>query len=351
MIFLWNIDKKSAIFSLLNQFLFKFFWEITVENLLQVENLSAAYGKAQVVSGLSLHMDKGEILALVGESGCGKSSVSLALTRLLPPSATISADKILFNPGDKAVDLSRLPEKKLRRYRGGGIAYIFQEPSVSLNPVISVGEQISEVLELHRPELKDQNAEIIRLLEQVGIPDARNRIKAYPHELSGGMQQRIMIAMALAGNPQLLVADEPTTALDVTVQAQILELLKKLCKERNMAVLLISHNLGVVATLADRIAVMYAGKIVETAPTQELIRFPKHPYTRALLAAVPVLGKKCGRLETIPGFVPAPDDYPAGCRFAPRCSLQHEKCLQNSPGLEEVSPNHFCSCFVKPEAL
>ena len=321
------------------------------EILLQAENLNAAYGKSQVVSEISLHIDKGEILALVGESGCGKSSVSLALTRLLPPSAKISADKILFNPDDKPVDLSKLPEKKLRKYRGGGIAYIFQEPSVSLNPVISVGEQIAEVLELHRPEIKNQTAEIIRLLEQVGIPDAAKRIKAYPHELSGGMQQRIMIAMALAGNPQLLVADEPTTALDVTVQAQILELLQKLRKERNMAVLLISHNLGVVGALADRIAVMYAGKIVETAPAQELIRFPQHPYTKALLAAVPVLRKKCSRLETIPGFVPAPDDYPAGCRFAPRCSFQCEKCRQTVPELEEVSPGHFCSCFLKQEGL
>jgi oligopeptide/dipeptide ABC transporter ATP-binding protein len=316
------------------------------EILLQAEHLCAAYGKAQVVSDVSLRIDKGEILALVGESGCGKSSVSLALTRLLPPSAKISAEKILFTAEGETADLSKLSEKKLRKYRGGKIAYIFQEPSVSLNPVITVGEQIAEVLTLHRPEIKDHNKEIISLLEQVGIPDAPNRIKAYPHELSGGMQQRVMIAMALAGNPQLLVADEPTTALDVTVQAQILELLQKLRRERQMAVLLISHNLGVVGALADRIAVMYAGQIVESAPAKELISSPQHPYTRALLAAVPVLGKKCGRLETIAGFVPAPDNWPTGCRFAPRCPQRCEKCSSAQVELKEISPDHTCSCLM-----
>ncbi|MBE6378418.1 MAG: ABC transporter ATP-binding protein [Lentisphaerae bacterium] len=317
------------------------------EILLQADRLCAAYGKAQVVSDVSLYMEKGEILALVGESGCGKSSVSLALTRLLPPSAKISAEKILFTANGETADLSKLPEKKLRKFRGGKIAYIFQEPSVSLNPVITVGEQIAEVLTLHRPEIKDQNKEIITLLEQVGIPDAPNRVKAYPHELSGGMQQRIMIAMALAGDPQLLVADEPTTALDVTVQAQILELLQKLRKERQMAVLLISHNLGVVGALADRIAVMYAGQIVECAPAKELISSPRHPYTKALLAAVPVLGKECGRLETISGFVPAPDNWPAGCRFAPRCPYRTQKCDTLMPESKELSPGHICSCFME----
>lgn len=316
------------------------------EILLRAENLSAAYGRAEVVSGISFFIRRGEVLALVGESGCGKSTASLALTGLLPPAAKITADKIEFASGEKMVDLSKLPDRKLRKYRGGGIAYIFQEPSVSLNPVINIADQIAEVLTLHRSEVKDQRREIISLLEQVGIPDAPNRLKSYPHELSGGMQQRVMIAMALAGNPQLLVADEPTTALDVTVQAQILELLQRLRKERQMAVLLISHNLGVVSALADRIAVMYAGKIVETAPAKELISNPLHPYTRALLAAVPVLGKKCGKLETIPGFVPPPDEYPAGCRFAPRCQRKMEKCPHNSPELIEVSPGHCVGCFL-----
>ena len=318
--------------------------------LLQVEKLSAAYGSAEVVSQVSFSIARGEVLALVGESGCGKSSASLALTGLLPPAAKISAEKILFNPDGNVVDLSKLPEKKLRKYRGGGIAYIFQEPSVSLNPVINVFDQIAEVLELHRPDVTDARQEVIKLLEQVGIPDAPNRLKSFPHELSGGMQQRVMIAMALAGDPQLLVADEPTTALDVTVQAQILELLQKLRKERKMTVLLISHNLGVVGALADRIAVMYAGRIVEIAPRSELISNPRHPYTRALLAAVPVLGKKCGKLQTIPGFVPPPDDYPTGCRFAPRCEFAADKCRSGEIGFTEVAPEHFCRCCRIQEA-
>lgn len=315
------------------------------QNLLQVKNLSVAFGKAEVVSGISFSIARGEVLALVGESGCGKSSASLAVARLLPPIAKISADAINFTVSDReTADLNKLSLRQLRKFRGGRIAYVFQEPSVSLNPVMTVYAQIAEVLDLHRPEVKDYDAEIIRLLEAVGIPDARNRLKTYPHELSGGMQQRVMIAMALAGNPDLLIADEPTTALDVTVQAQILELLRNLQKERNMAVLLISHNLGVVSTLADRIAVMYAGKIVETAPAGKLINDPRHPYTKALLAAVPQLGKNRSRLQTIPGFVPPPGEYPAGCRFAGRCPYQTARC-DTQPDFQEVTPGHFSACF------
>ena len=320
------------------------------EILLQVEHLSAAYGSAQVVSDVSLHIKKGEILALVGESGCGKSSVSLALTRLLPPTAKISAEKIIFSAEGESTDLSKLREKKLRRFRGGKIAYIFQEPSVSLNPVITVGEQIAEVLTLHRPEIKNQRSEIITLLEQVGIPDAPNRIKAYPHELSGGMQQRVMIAMALAGDPQLLIADEPTTALDVTVQAQILELLQKLRKERQMAVLLISHNLGVVGALADRIAVMYAGKIIESAPAKELISAPRHPYTKALLAAMPNLDTK-GPLYAIPGTPPDMTAPPAGDAFAPRnpraMVIDH---LRQSPAFFVTQTHWAATWLLHPDA-
>jgi oligopeptide/dipeptide ABC transporter ATP-binding protein len=214
-----------------------------------------------------------------------------------------------------------------------------------------VRAQVAEVLPLHRPEIKDQDSEIIRLLSQVGIPDAPNRLKAFPHELSGGMQQRVMIAMALAGNPELLIADEPTTALDVTVQAQILELLDRLRKERNMAILLISHNLGAVSALADRIAVMYAGKIVETGSKNEIISSPAHPYTKALLAAVPQLGRSCSRLQTIPGFVPPPDKYPAGCRFADRCSFVKPECRASEPPATESSPGHLCYCFNTEEKL
>ena len=314
--------------------------------LLQAEKLSVAYGKAQVVSGISFAIRRGEVLALVGESGCGKSSTSSALLRLLAPQAAISAEKILYHSPGETVDLHSLPEKKLRKFRGGKIACIFQEPSVSLNPVMTVRAQIAEVLTLHRPEIKDQDSEIIRLLSQVGIPDAPNRLKAFPHELSGGMQQRVMIAMALAGNPELLIADEPTTALDVTVQAQILELLDSLRKERNMAILLISHNLGAVSALADRVAVMYAGKIVETGKVKEIISAPKHPYTRALLAAVPRLGRNCGRLQTIPGFVPPPDKYPAGCRFADRCQSVKPECRESDPPEIKYSASHCCCCFA-----
>ena len=284
------------------------------EPLLQVEKLSVAFGRAEVVSGISFAIRRGEVLALVGESGCGKSSASLALAGLLPPAAEISAEHINFHTGQTVTDLYRLPEKQLRKIRGGKIAYVFQEPSVSLNPVMTVRSQISEVLELHRPEVSDYDREIIRLLEQVGIPDAAGRLKAYPHELSGGMQQRVMIAMALAGEPELLIADEPTTALDVTVQAQILELLHELQKQRNMAVLLISHNLGVVSALADRIAVMYAGRIVESGTVRQITGEALHPYTRALLAAVPELGREQQKLQTIPGFVPPPSEYSPNCR-------------------------------------
>ena len=315
------------------------------EALLQVKNLSVAFGKAEVVSGIDFSIAPGEVLSLVGESGCGKSSASLALTGLLPPQAVISAECINFRTAAGMIDLNRISSRRLRKIRGGSIAYIFQEPSVSLNPVMTVRAQIAEVLELHCPETKDVDSRIIELLEQVGIPDAAGRLKAYPHELSGGMQQRVMIAMALAGNPDLLIADEPTTALDVTVQAQILELLRQLQKERGMAVLLISHNLGAVSVLADRIAVMYAGRIVEHGSIRQIIENPLHPYTQALLAAVPELGKDHGKLQTIPGFVPAPADYPPGCRFAGRCRYRQEKCTRTLPPENEYDNGHRCSCF------
>lgn len=315
--------------------------------ILEVKNLSVSFGKAEVVSDISFALGKGEVLALVGESGCGKSSASLALTGLLPPAAKISAAGINFNSSGGMVDLAGLSQKQLRKFRGCQIAYIFQEPSVSLNPVMTIREQIAEVLELHRRDVTDIDREITGLLESVGIPDAANRLKSFPHELSGGMQQRVMIAMALAGEPELLVADEPTTALDVTVQAQILDLLKKLQKERGMTILLISHNLGVVSALADRIAVMYAGRIVEYAPASELLNSPSHPYTELLLSAVPRLGRNCGRLQTIPGVVPSPAEYASGCRFAPRCPAKIAVCDGNTaPELAGCGKSdHLCACF------
>ena len=322
--------------------------------LLTVKNLCIAFGSRapHVVDNVSFEVERGEILALVGESGCGKSISCLALTSLLPtPPARVSADAILFREGAEEIDLARVSARRLRKVRGGGIAYIFQEPSVSLNPVFRIGSQIAEVLELHRPEVTDRRAEVVELLKLVGIPAPETRVDAYPHELSGGMQQRVMIAIALAGNPKLLIADEPTTALDVTIQAQILELIDDLRRKRDMAVILVTHNLGIVAEKADRVAVMYAGNIVEYAATGQLLKHPSHPYTRALLKAVPHLGGESGRLSTIPGHVPPPEHFPAGCRFSDRCELcaqldpeSQRRCREVPPESRVLSPGHRCAC-------
>ena len=323
--------------------------------LLTVKNLCIAFGSRapHVVDNVSFEVERGEILALVGESGCGKSISCLALTSLLPtPPARVSADAILFREGAEEIDLARVSARRLRKVRGGGIAYIFQEPPVSLNPVFRIGSQIAEVLELHRPEVTDRRAEVVELLKLVGIPAPETRVDAYPHELSGGMQQRVMIAMALAGNPKLLIADEPTTALDVTIQAQILELIDDLRRKRDMAVILVTHNLGIVAEKADRVAVMYAGNIVEYAATGQLLKHPSHPYTRALLKAVPHLGGDGKRLSTIPGHVPSADDFAPGCRFSDRCErfetlseAEREQCRNCIPGRTEPENGHFVRCF------
>ena len=323
--------------------------------LLTVKNLCIAFGSRapHVVDNVSFEVERGEILALVGESGCGKSISCLALTSLLPtPPARVSADAILFREGAEEIDLARVSARRLRKVRGGGIAYIFQEPSVSLNPVFRIGSQIAEVLELHRPEVTDRRAEVVELLKLVGIPAPETRVDAYPHELSGGMQQRVMIAMALAGNPKLLIADEPTTALDVTIQAQILELIDDLRRKRDMAVILVTHNLGIVAEKADRVAVMYAGNIVEYAATGQLLKHPSHPYTRALLKAVPHRGGDGKRLSTIPGHVPSADDFAPGCRFSDRCErfetlseAEREQCRNCIPGRTEPENGHFVRCF------
>ena len=323
--------------------------------LLTVKNLSIGFrgetGVTPVVSQVSFEIGSGEVLALVGESGCGKSISCLSLTRLLSPRlASVSADAIRFElRSGEVVDLARLPERRLRRVRGGEIAYIFQEPAASLNPVLTVGRQLAEVFELHRPEVGDPEAEAVRLLDQVGIPAAKTRLRAFPHELSGGMQQRVMIAMALAGRPRLLIADEPTTALDVTIQAQILDLLRRMRAEYDLSVILVTHNLGIVAEIADRVAVMYAGNIVESDPTAEVLSNPIHPYTKALLSAVPELGRACGRLNTIPGVVPRPEDYPPGCRFAPRCpaltdAAERARCEKAVPPEVTAAPGHLCRC-------
>lgn len=305
------------------------------------------------VSDLSFHVNQGEILAIVGESGCGKSVTCMSLARLLPePPARYSSGEISLD--DKSV--LKLNKKDLRELRRHNISYIFQEPSVSLNPVFQVGDQIAEAILLRKDAKEsDVKAEIIQLLEQVGIPEPEKRMKCYPHELSGGMQQRIMIAMALAGKPDLLVADEPTTALDVTIQAQILDLLCEIRKNSNMAIILVTHNLGIVADMAERVVVMYAGHAVESAPTTEILKTPRHPYTKALLSAVPKLGSPDERLTTIPGMVPSPADLPNGCRFFGRCALADKEnpkfneemmknCSENIPEWEEINEGHYCRC-------
>ena len=325
-------------------------------SLLKVDGLSVGFRSNRrvlpVIDGVSFEIGRGEILALVGESGCGKSAGCLALTRLNAGAAVISGNSAAYETRDgKKVDLLSLSPRELRKIRGREIAYIFQEPLSSLNPVFRIGDQIAEVLALHRPDVKDPVPEIIRLLAAVGIPDPEARMMNFPHELSGGMQQRVMIAMALAGNPALLIADEPTTALDVTIQAQIMELLEEVRSKNGTSIILITHNFGVVAQLADRVAVMYAGRIVECAPVPELIANPSHPYTRALLAAVPVLGGESKKLVTIPGQVPAPADFPAGCRFCTRCSentsVLAERCLHEIPPAIEITPGHTVSCWKR----
>ena len=327
------------------------------EILLSVKNLAISFagnsGKMlPVVRDVSFEVERGKILSLVGESGCGKSACCLSLGRLLPANiAKVTAAEMKFHCKDgEVVDLLNIQKSKLRKIRGGEIAYIFQEPAAALNPVFRIGDQIAEVIRLHRPEVTDEKEEVIRLLEAVGIPAPAERIKAFPHELSGGMQQRVMIAMALAGNPSLLIADEPTTALDVTIQAQILELIDRIRKEREMSVILVTHNLGIVSGMADRVAVMYAGDVVETSPCRELISNPKHPYTEALLRAVPHLGKRGGRLEAIPGTIPSAENFPAGCRFFGRCKKCSDKiaalCREVPPKAIDFTGGHSCRCHL-----
>ena len=296
------------------------------------------------VDGVSFTVSAGEVVALVGESGCGKTLTGLALPGLLPPGAQLdAATHIRF----KGTDLAGLSEGELRGYRGRRIAMIFQDPLTSLNPVMRVGAQIAEAIRAHQPVNRaDARQRAIALLGEVGIADPAERVDSYPHQLSGGMRQRVMIAIALAGEPELLVADEPTTALDVTVQAQILELLDRLRVSRGMAVLLITHDLGIVAGRADRVIVMYAGRIAETTATPALFARPAHPYTRGLFASIPRLEGSSGRLPSIAGTVPRPDQWPSGCRFNPRCPVVIARCREAQPPLEAVATGHLAACWV-----
>jgi len=314
------------------------------EPLLAIRDLQldfhAGEAWARVVDGVSLTLHRGETLALVGESGCGKSVTALSISRLLPTPPARYAGGSIRVQGREVLSAS---SSDLRSIRGGVVSYVFQEPGASLNPVFRVGKQILEALKLHQPSRASEE-EVVRLLQRVGIPAPESRARDYPHQLSGGMQQRVMIAMALASEPKLLVADEPTTALDVTIQAQILELLLDLKRRQGMAILLITHNLGIVGDLADRVAVMYAGQVVEEAPAQELLRHPHHPYTRALMNSVPELGRPTDRLSTIPGTVPPPGQWPAGCRFAPRCPVARPECSTRPPQLQESGPGRSVRC-------
>jgi len=322
-----------------------------MSHLLEVRNLRTQFptraGLVRAVDGVSFHLDKGELLGLVGESGCGKSITALSVMRLISPPGKIVEGEILFD----GQDLLKLSDDQMRGMRGDDIAMIFQDPMTSLNPVFTIGDQIGEALRLHR-KLSKQEARraTIEAMKEVAIPDPARRVDDYPHQLSGGMRQRVMIAMALACDPKLLIADEPTTALDVTIQAQILELLNELRTTRELAVLLITHDLGVVAEVADRVAVMYTGRIVEESPVEELFARPKHPYTEGLLRSVPKLTvaevEKKERLETIEGMVPSPTALPDGCHFAPRCPHRMPRCTEGRIPLYELEGSVSVRCVL-----
>lgn len=319
------------------------------EHLLAVRDLRTYFhtddGVVRAVDGVSFDVRRGETFALVGESGCGKSVTAFSILRLLPcPPGRIESGRIELK-GQNLLDLS---ESQMRRVRGGRIGMVFQEPMTSLNPVFTCGQQIIEAIRLHRKMSPRQaRALAVELLAKVGLADPARRLGAYPHQLSGGMRQRVMIAMSLSSGPDLLIADEPTTALDVTIQAQILELLRTLQASESLSILLITHDLAVVAETARRVAVMYASNIVETAGVEDLFRNPRHPYTQGLLRSVPRRGQGKDRLEAIPGAVPNPLNFPAGCKFHPRCPVGRDKprCRTHQPDLCEVAPGHHVACW------
>ena len=323
--------------------------------LLEVKGLRTSFytrdGVVRAVDGIDFHVDRGEIMGLVGESGCGKSVTSLSILRLVARPGRIEAGEVRFD----GQDLLTLKEDDMRRIRGDRISMIFQQPTSSLNPVWDVGRQIEEVLRIHRGmKGKAARGRALELLRMVGIPDPERRLKNFPHEMSGGMAQRVMIAMALACEPELLIADEPTTALDVTIQAQILDLMRNLRDETGTAIVLITHDLGVVAEMCDRVAVMYAGEIVEQTDTPSLFRRPLHPYTRGLIGSIPVVGEVKDELAVIPGNVPNLIDLPKGCRFAPRCAARVEEdvaiATEVHPSLLPIAPGHDVRCWLYHDA-
>ncbi|MGM0829296.1 MAG: ABC transporter ATP-binding protein [Bacillota bacterium] len=316
--------------------------------VLEVKNLKTHFtskkGVTKAVDGIDFVLHEGETLGIVGESGCGKSMTSLSILRLVPsPPGKIVDGTIEL----KGKDILKMSESELRKVRGNQISMIFQEPMTSLNPVIPVGEQIAEAVRIHQKlGKKDAWKKAVEMLELVGIPSPEQRAKQEPFQLSGGMRQRVMIAMALACNPEVLIADEPTTALDVTIQAQILELMKDLQRKLNMGIIFITHDLGVVAELCDKVAVMYAGQVVEYSSTEQLFSNPKHPYTNGLMSSLPKLYEDQAELETMPGSVPSPYNMPKGCRFSPRCALATARCHEEEPQLHSLNDGSQIRCFL-----
>lgn len=323
-----------------------------MDAILQVENLTTSFltsnGEVQAVRGVSFSVGKGEILGIVGESGSGKSVTSMSILRLLADTARIKDGSILF----EGEDLTKVSKKKLREIRGNKISMIFQDPMSSLNPLIPVGKQVSEMIKIHHPKMgkEERKAQVMELFAKVRIPEPEKRYHSFPHEFSGGMRQRVMIAMALANKPELLIADEPTTALDVTIQDQILRQLRELDKEYGASIISITHDLGVVAELCDRVLVMYGGLIMEEARIEDIFERPGHPYTMGLLHSIPdVEQEKSERLEPIPGSPPDMTNPPAGCPFAPRCSYARKVCAGSLPDFVEVGEGHRTRCFLQYE--
>ena len=323
-------------------------------NVLEVRNLETTFflddGDIKAVDNISFSIREGEILGIVGESGCGKSVTSLSIMGLVPnPPGKITSGDILLN----GRNITALREKEMRKIRGKEIAMIFQEPMTSLNPLFTIGNQLTEALLIHQKMLFKRKAKkkAIDMLKLVGLPRAKELMKEYPHQLSGGMRQRVMIAMALICDPKILIADEPTTALDVTIQAQILKLMKDLNKRLHTAILLITHDLGVVAETCNRVIVMYAGQIVEEAPVKEIFKNPQHPYTKGLIQSVPDMRFKKDSLYTIPGNVPKPGSIQVGCRFAARCAFAQERCVQENPPMYRATTTHQARCFLLEETI
>lgn len=327
-----------------------------MEQLLEVKGLKTEFklsqGIVHAVNGVSFTLNEGEVLGIVGESGCGKSVTALSIMRLIEIPGKIKDGEVLLHSKNDSVDLLKLSKNQMRRVRGNKISMIFQDPMTSLNPVLTIGYQIMEPLKLHRGLIESQARDAaIKLLDRVGIPEAQLRLKDYPHQFSGGMRQRVMVAMAVACSPRLLIADEPTTALDVTIQAQIIDLINELKDEFNTAVIIITHDLGVVAEIADHVAVMYAGYIIENSSVGAIYETPYHPYTKALMGSVPRLRYWPDRLTTIEGTPPSLTYEIKGCPFQPRCSLRIKRCETENPPLVEITPGHSCACWVARSSI